>query len=196
LAISYIIIYEKNGCEIIQYVINFICAIPKLRKLNLSDTNIIDDNIKCLLLKGKNIYDLNISHCNNLTDDFMYFIASFPNLQNLNLSYSCKITEKGISHLSNNNNLLNLNLSNFCSANNSLIHISKIKNLERLDITNLLLDFNNIKYLINNKKLNTLYISAEYENDIKKHSISKIKNIFYQPCYIHSCFPIYIYYKN
>jgi hypothetical protein len=89
----------------------------------------------------------------------MKYIAYLPNLQNLNLSFSCRITEKGISHLSNHTNLVILNLSN----------------LQELDICGNDLNINNIKYLINNKKLHTLHISFRYES-IKK--IEKFQNVY------------------
>jgi hypothetical protein len=207
-----VIMYDKNKNEVTQYItnktffqniehlylldiknitndiINLICNLTKLQKLHLKYSNITNDNIR-LLLKGKNIYDLNIYHSKNLTNDFMYFIPSLTNLQNLNLSYCCNITEKGISYLSYCTNLVNLNLSDFCKTNDSLIHISCFKNLEKLDISNNELDFDNIKYLINNKKLNTLYISPKYEEDIKQSSIFKTINIIYKYSYfIHICF--------
>jgi hypothetical protein len=207
-----LIMYEKNKYEMIQYItnktifhnienidlsniknitndiVNLICAIPKLRNFNLSGTNVSDDNLK-LLLKGKNIYDLNISYCNNLTDDFMSYITSFPNLEILNLSYSCKITEKGISYLEKTNNLKNLNLSKFCDANNSLVHISKIINLEKLDINGNRLHIDNIKYLTNNKKLNTLYIAQNNEEYIKQIPYFDTVDIIYKSYFLchHIC---------
>jgi hypothetical protein len=157
----------SNIRNITNHIINGIKNITKLKKLNLHNTNISDEDIKLLIPKGKNIIDLDISNCNKLTDKCMNFITAFTNLQILNLSFSCRITEKGILHLSNYNSLLNLNLSSFCDANNSLIHIGKISNLETLNILNNELNINNIKYLINNKKLHTLYIPCNYEKQIK-----------------------------
>jgi hypothetical protein len=151
--------------------------ISKLKKLSLDYSSINDNDIKLLLLKGKNICDLDISYCENLTDDCMESIAALTNLQTLNLSCCCKITGKGIAFLSSHNNLLFLNLSDFCNTNNSLIHVAKIANLKKLDISFCDLDFNNIKYLINNKKLHTLYISSDYEIDIKKTYLKNVNII-------------------
>jgi hypothetical protein len=179
---------DLSFIELTNDIINLVCNISKLKKLNLEKTNITDDNIKLLLLKKNNISDLNISDCKYLTDECMSYIKYFPSLQKLDLSYSCNITEKGISCLIGNNSLISLNLSEFCDSNNSLIHISKITNLEKLNISDNDLYFRNIKYLVNNKKLHTLYISSDYQKNIKESSIFKNINIIYKFCpYNHLC---------
>jgi hypothetical protein len=209
--ITDLIIIKKNCSEMIQYVanntifynienldlfgidnitndiINFICNISNLKKLNLAKTNVTDDHIKLLLLKrNNNISDLNISDCRYLTDTCMSYITSFPNLQNLNLSYSCFITERGISYLSGNNSLISLNLSDFCYAKNSLVHIAKIKNLEKLDIS--YNSLNNIEYLTNNKKLETLCIDSYYEKYIREiKSFDTINIIYKYGIHVHIC---------
>jgi hypothetical protein len=183
--------------NIINDNINFINNITKLTKLNLEHSNINDNHIQ-LLLKAKNICDLNISHCKNLTGDCMKYIADLKNLQNLNLSYCCGIRRgDALQCLEKLHNLISLNLSHFCGANDGLVYISKINNLEKLDITKNKLNINNIKYLKNNKKLDIFYITTENINDIINVTDLKIINI-YNECssVLHSCKYYYYYTKR
>jgi hypothetical protein len=189
---------DLSFLNITNDIINFINSVTKLKKLNLEFTNIRDHDIK--LLKGKNMCDLNISHCKNLTCDCMKYIACFSNLQNLNLSYCCGIGRgRGnvLQCLEKLNNLRSLILSNFCGANDGLVYISKINNLEKLDITKNKLNVNNIKYLKNNKKLDILYITTENRNDIINVKDFKIINVYREySSTLHSCKYLNIFYAT
>jgi Leucine-rich repeat (LRR) protein len=151
---------DLSNIKSIDNIIKIVGYMPTLKKLNLYNSNVTDDNIKFLLDQkcSSTISDLNIGRCSILTNNCMIYIAGFRNLERLNLSYCCDIIENGIEYLSSHKKLSYLNLSNCCNANNNLVHVAKLINLKELDISKNYIHINNIMHLAHHKQLNKLHI--------------------------------------
>jgi Leucine Rich repeat len=78
--------------------------------LNLSNTDITDQDIKNLVENLPYLKSLNLSGCKNITHQGLIHLQTLPSLQSLGLSECTQITDQGLKYLKDLPSLQSLNL--------------------------------------------------------------------------------------
>jgi hypothetical protein len=104
-------------------------------KLDLSNSDITDAELKSIIRDFPNIHAIDASNCVALTDDGLQHLKGLANLFHLDLSSCCRITDAGLKHLAGLVNLSYLDLS-WCQkiTNAGLEHLAGLVNLSYLDL--------------------------------------------------------------
>ena len=110
------------------------------------------------------VVSVNLHRC-QVTDSFMINLASLTDLEDLDLA-TTKVTDKGIAHIANLVNLKELHLgSNSHVSGKCLVFLKKLKNLERLDLSLLSIQDDDLSLLdlpkLRHVNLNTARITGK-----------------------------------
>jgi hypothetical protein len=103
--------------------------------LDLSDSNITDDELKSIIKKFPNIIEINATRCHALTDAGLADLARLSNLTNLNLKLCRQITDAGLAHLARLSTLTSLSLTGCDQITNAgLAYLARLSNLTSLSL--------------------------------------------------------------
>ena len=107
---------------------------PRVKNINLANSNITDTDLKVIIKLFPNLEELYIDGCDNISNDGLHDLKQLNNLRYLDISGTYKISDEGVEYLRELQHLQYLNLSWSTITDKGVQHLEKLQNIRHLSL--------------------------------------------------------------